>query len=333
MKNYKKILVVCVGNMVTGGPEALHHLVHCMRGLGLPAFICYDPFDKKFEIPDPYRNFDVEISPFEDTDGTLIIFPEVYPMEALRVRHAQAAIWWLSLDNFLERRHVSPLHDRIRYLKRALQGRRPLGGIKALKHLIHFTQSHYASKHLEQQGMPFTELFEPINARFLDKRLDTGTQGRVNEVLFNPSKGIKITQQLMEDNPGIKFTPLRGFDRKQLTEKFQTAKVYIDYGHHPGRDRLPREAAIHGCCIVTGQLGSAENEVDIPIPKIYKLDQKHPDFLPRFKALLADIFSNFDKHHHGFDAYRERILREPQEFQQQIEDFFLDPKPIGHKTK
>jgi hypothetical protein len=274
-------------------------------------------------VPEAYREFDVQAASFEDREGHLIIFPEVYPMDALRVRNAQAAIWWLSLDNFLERRHVSPLRDRIRYLKRSLQGRRPFGGIKALQGLVHFSQSHYASEYLRRQGLPFTEFFEPINARFLDPRLDTGTQNRVNEVLFNPSKGMKVTQQLIAQNPEVRFTPLRGFNRSQLTEKFQTAKVYIDFGHHPGRDRLPREAAIHGCCIVTGQLGSAANEVDIPIPRAYKLDQTGASFISNFNTLLAGIFRDFDKHHQAFDDYRARILGEPEVFVDQIRNFFL----------
>lgn len=340
MKSYNKILVVCVGNMVTGGPEALHHLVHCMRKLGLPAFICYHPFDKQFEVPEAYQEFDVAVAPFEDTAGHLIIFPEVYPMEALRIKNAQAAIWWLSLDNFLERRHVSPLRDRVRYLKRSLQGRRPVGGIKALKRLVHFSQSHYASEYIRQQEIPFTEFFEPINARFLDPRLDTGTKNRVNEVLFNPSKGMKVTRQLIDQNPTVKFTPLRGLNRSQLTDKFQTAKVYIDFGHHPGRDRLPREAAIHGCCIVTGQLGSAANEVDIPIPGAYKLDQNGSSFIGNFSTLLSDIFRDFDKHHQAFNDYRARILGEPEMFMGQIRDFFLgqadketiNPKISRHTT-
>lgn len=325
MTAYKKILVVCVGNMVTGGPEALHHLVHCMRTLGLPAYICYHPFDKSFEVPAAYREFDVAIAPFEDKADYLIVFPEVHPMEALRIRQAQAAIWWLSLDNFLERRHTSPLHDRVRYLKRALQGRRPFAGIQAMKRLIHFSQSHYASEYLKQQDIPCTEFFEPINARFLDPRLDTGAQNRVDEVLFNPSKGMKITQQLMARNPGITFTPLKGFDREQLTKKFQTAKAYIDFGHHPGRDRLPREAAIHGCCLITGQLGSAANEVDIPIPQAYKLDQNSADFIDRFNTLLADIFRDFAQHHQAFNDYRKRILGESAVFEAQIKAFFLGP--------
>jgi len=43
-------------------------------------------------------------------------------------------------------------------------------------------------------------------------------------------------------------------------------KLYVDFGKHPGKDRMPREAAVHGCCIITGRRGAAGNPFDIPIP-------------------------------------------------------------------
>ena len=321
-KKFKKILVICVANMTTGGPEALHHLVHCMRQIGLPAHICYEPFDQIFEVPEPYRHFDISIATYDDAPDNLIIFPELYPMEALRVKHADAAIWWLSLDNFLERRHTNAIHDKIRYYKRALQGRKPFSGIKSLRQLIHFTQSHYAGEYLKQFDITYSELFEPINARFLNSQLDTGPFNRTNEVIFNPSKGMTVTQRLIDANPDIKFTPLRNFNRDQLTEKFQTAKIYIDFGHHPGRDRLPREAAIHGCCIVTGQLGAAKNDIDIPIPDFYKIDQKEKDFIDNFNRKLRNILNDFEEHYQAFSIYRNRIMSEPEVFQNHIKTIF-----------
>ena len=135
------------------------------------------------------------------------------------------------------------------------------------------------------------EVFEPINARFLTGDLDPIDVGRVDEILFNPNKGKAITKRLMEKFPDWKFTPLKGFNREQLSQKFSTAKVYIDFGHHPGRDRLPREAAMHGCCVVTGLLGSAGNAVDIPIDSDYKLNSEADDFEIKFELLISNIFN------------------------------------------
>ena len=35
--------------------------------------------------------------------------------------------------------------------------------------------------------------------------------------------------------------------------KWMHPKLYIDFGGFPGKDRLPREAVMHDCCIITGK--------------------------------------------------------------------------------
>lgn len=326
MPTFKKILILCPGNVVTGGPEALHHLAHLLCEMGLDARMVYTPIGNNFDVPDAYKNFDVKVGEYEDVDGNLIIFPEIYPMQALQVQHAKAAIWWLSLDNFLERRHLSKIRDSIRYLKGVIRGRRPLKGVSALKTILHFSQSHYSSQYLTEKGLNVVEFFEPINARFLTGNLDPAENGRVDEILYNPSKGKAVTKKLMERFPHWKFTPLKGFTREQLSRKFSTAKVYIDFGHHPGRDRLPREAAMHGCCVVTGLLGSARNSIDIPINFEYKLDSDASNFEGKFEFLIGNIFSDFKEHHQRFDSYRGRIMGESEVFKSQVAAFFLPNK-------
>lgn len=314
---------MCPGGSVTGGPEAMHYLVHSLRGLGLDVYISYLPSDTPFQVPEPYKNFNTPISKFEDSVGSLIIFPEVSPSLALSVKKATAAIWWLSLDNFLERRHINALHDKVRYFKRVVKGQRPLTGVKALKHLVHFTQSDYSGKYLESKGLKVTPFYEPINEQFLTDSINPGSGNRIDEILYNPVKGKKFTELLMKKFPEIKFTALKGFDRKQLSEKLSTAKLYIDFGHHPGRDRMPREAAMHGCCVVTGMLGAAQNQIDLPINNLYKLDSSSPNFIESFGVLAKDIFSDFEKHSRAFDGYREAIKSEPQRFREQLRSYFL----------
>lgn len=323
MAKFKKILVLSPGNAVTGGPEALHYLVHVLRDLGLNAYIVYLPLRTDFQVPQPYAKFNTPIGEYEDIEGNLIVFPEVNPSMALSVRYAKAAIWWLSLDNFLERRHVNPLRDKIRYLKRVIKGQRPLMGVKALRHLIHFVQSDYSSKYLESKGVQAMPFYEPINDQFLVDGINTGPDNRFDEILYNPVKGKNITDSLINAFPEFKFTALKGFNRAQLSEKLSAAKLYIDFGHHPGRDRMPREAAMHGCCIITGRLGAAKNDIDLPIQPQYKLDSYANDFFAKFGVLIKDIFGNFSQHYSAFDEYRDLIKNEPQRFKEQLKNYFL----------
>lgn len=321
---FKKILIVCPAGAVTGGPEALHQLCAHMNSLRLPAYMCYLPFDQLAPAPKPYERYNTQSAPYEDASGNLIIFPEVDPMLALKVKHAQAALWWLSLENFLERRHVSPLYDKIRYIKRVIQGRRPWGGAKALKHLRHFSQTEHSSQYLRSCGIEPIPLIDSINEDFLTDRYLNHIDQKQNLILYNPTKGWLVTRKLIETFPEWQFVPLRGLNRAQLSEKLSAAKLYIDFGHHPGRDRLPREAAMHGCCLITGRLGSAGNAIDLPIPNSYKLDSGSPLFISEFGEIAAQVLNDFPNHYAAFNPYRKWLQNEPSIFKEQIKNYFLN---------
>ncbi len=322
MPIYEKILVVCPKDMVTGGPEALHQLVNHMVNLGLPAHIVYLPFDQIWQTPSPYLKYNAPVCKYEDKENYLIIFPEIYPMLALKVKHAQAALWWLSLENFLERRHISSIRDKLRYFKGVVKRRRPINGAKGLKKLIHFSQTQHATDYLVSCGIEPVPLIDSINEDFLTDKYLTSTEQKENTILYNPTKGKKVTDCLIKSFPQWEFVPLVGLNPEQLSEKLCSAKLYIDFGHHPGRDRMPREAAMHGCCIISGILGSAGNEVDLPIKRKYKLDSSDKSFLTNFRALASDIFDNFEENFHEFDEYRKYLKSEPIIFNEQIAAFF-----------
>ena len=141
-------------------------------------------------------------------------------------------------------------------------------------------------------------------------------------IIYNPEKGRRHTERLRAANPDLDFIPVRNMTPQQVKELLAGAKLYIDFGHHPGKDRLPREAAMAGCCIITGRRGAAGNHVDIPIPEDYKLDEGRRDFPQAFRALATSIFDNFARHSRSFDGYREGIRNEPAEFERQVRAIF-----------
>ena len=320
---YRTVFVACPGNATTAGPEAIHQLVADLIRLGQPAAVVYFPFDQTFETAPPYRKYAVPIARYRDEPRDLIIFPEIVTPYALKVRHAEAAIWWMSVNNFTCVRYGHPWRDKIRYVKYFLKGLRPWGGVGALAHLRNFAQSQYALEFLAAKGVRGEMLSDPIPVYTspeyladLAKKMPLAV--RKNRILFNPHKGAKITRSLRNALPDVEFMPLAGYDRGQLAEIFLTSTLYIDFGHHPGKDRLPREAAIHGCCVITGVNGSAANAIDVPIGSGYKLDAKKPNFSVEFGKRVQRVFENFDESAKDFEGYRLTIANEQIEFDRQI---------------
>lgn len=320
---YRMVRVVCPGNAMTAGPEALHQLVAQMNRMDIPAEIVYHPFDAVFETPEPYRKHGAPVGRYTDEPGTLVLFPEIFTTLALRVRQAEAAIWWMSVNNFTGERYGRPWRDKLRAFKYALKGRTPWGGVKALAHLRQFAQSDYARAFLARQGVPSQPLSDPIPC-YTEPAYLAGLPARLaaarrsDTILYNPGKGGPITARLMAACPQWRFQPLRGLDRAQLAQAFLEAKLYIDFGHHPGKDRLPREAALHGCCVIVAKHGSGANGVDVPIPDRFKLDVKDAEFVPRFIAVAGEVFSEFERCSGELVDYRGVIAREPDAFRDQV---------------
>jgi len=324
---YQTVLVACPGNALTAGPEALHQLVANLNRLGQAASIVYFPFDRKFETPEPYKKYSAPVTLYQDSIDNLIIFPEIVTTYALKVKKATAAIWWMSVNNYTCNRYGNPLRDKFRYFKNLVRGLRPMRGMNALRDLQHFAQSYYALDFLNAHKINGSLLSDPIPVYTSTHYLNTlhfllHKNTRDNVILYNPKKGYKVVSILMQSYPQWKFFPLEGFNREQLAEKFLNSKIYIDFGHHPGKDRLPREAAIHGCCVITGMLGSAENERDINIPRRYKLNQNAKNFIPNFGKEVNDIFDNYEICAARFTDYRETISGEQSAFDQQVRVIF-----------
>lgn len=86
--------------------------------------------------------------------------------------------------------------------------------------------------------------------------------------MYNPIKGYKYSKKIIKNlskNKNIKFIALKGMTVAEIREISKKAKVYIDFGHHPGKDRIPRETAILGCIVIVGKRGSARYKEDISI--------------------------------------------------------------------
>ena len=101
--------------------------------------------------------------------------------------------------------------------------------------------------------------------------------------------------------------------RSEVVELLRSAKVYIDFGSHPGKDRIPREAASLGCCVITNLTGNASNFDDIPIKAEYKIDAKMAN-LYKIRKQILNCFENYDNLVCDFSYYRSIIMAEKSKF-------------------
>lgn len=315
----EKKIIVCCSQAVTGGPELLHQLVHELRSHGRDATISYYPFDRPFSCPEPYKKYDAPQSQLFDDEDTFIVIPETATFLINKIKNARIGIWWLSVDNYLLAKHQSKFKDIYLRYKSLIRHRQPM---RNMRHLLHFTQSAYAGSFLEKAGIKTFPLSDYLARSHLVNIYQGGFKDKENIIVYNPMKGQRQTQALMKENPNLEFRPIQNMTPIQVAELLHKAKIYIDFGHHPGKDRPPREAAIAGCCVITGRKGSAMFYEDIPIPDKYKLDDTNNSYIEKFPTLVSNIFEDFANCSNEFESYRQKILKEPELFKMQVGEIF-----------
>ena len=333
----KKIDVHCPGGVVTGGAELLHQLVSFLRDNERNAFIVY--FGNHTQhVPDDYKKYNIlTTETVEDNNHNIEIFFEGIFNFVTRHSNTQKFLWWISVENFyLFAYDYLSLPDLFRWsfrlgLKRTkerlnilLHGHHPYRNILRIKDLIKMEipcgfQAEYIQDHIHKLG--FSEVVPLKDYINIEHFTEYDTIGRDDIVIYNPKKGLEFTQKIINATPEINWLPLQNMTRKELITTIRHAKLYVDFGSHPGKDRLPRECAMNGCCIITGMRGTASYFEDVSIPSKYKFNENKT----KIKDIISTIkwtLNHYNEAINDFAYYRNIIRGEKDEFEHQIRNIF-----------
>ena len=309
MKSY---YVLAPAGVQSGGPELCHQMCSTLSAHGAYARIIYvdgqntDPVRCE-ALPDYSRYNTVSIASYDEispTDSILIANEGMTPYIPL-IPCAVKVLWWMSVDNYFGQLH------RLSEAK-----------IKAQVSL-HLVQSEYARQFLIREwGIPEEQILtvsDYIHEDYL--RLMMPVEMRRPFVICNPYKGYEELRPLIEATQNrFRWIPLVNMNRREVMACLQGSMIYVDFGNHPGKDRIPREAAASGCCIITNRKGSAAYAEDVGIPEEYKFADPKGS-LDEIIRLMQDILDHFAEHQKKFASYREHIHAERGKFEEEVQRF------------
>lgn len=311
------IYVLAPAGSISGGPELAHQFcgaVNKMQRADVRAKICYvdasnpnyvEAIGVENEIPNRYRIYVTErASGLDEIDrpGNVIVVPEGLSYSISVIERARILFWWMSVDNYTDstkEENLVSIIERSEY---------------------HLVQSEYAREYLykkkvqDNQVLWLTDYINEMHGQFLYP-----ANLRRDVALYNPKKGYKELEPLISYAKWLIWIPLVNLSLEEEVVLMQSSKIYVDFGEHPGRDRIPREAAANGCCVITNRRGSAGNDLDVPIPSIYKYENPK-ESLKEIDSLLHDICADFQKHQDDFLEYREVIKKQKNEFELEIKE-------------
>ena len=283
----------------SGGPRALHNLCDTCIQLGLDAYICYfyeNPKNITTIYPE-FSNYNINVVKKEDIEQNSrnwIIIPEYGPWVSTLdlFKNMKRAYWWLSVDN---NQNMFKEWDN--------------------NNILHLYQTTYSLMHIiKNNGKIYLPLMDPIH----DDYFRIANLNKENIICYNPLKD-KLTPTI-KHLFNYESIPLIKLSRRDVFNTLQKSKIYIDFGHHPGRENIPREACIlRNIIITTSQRGSAQYFDDMPISPDYKFKD---DEIEKIVNTVNNCIINYDTKIKEFRIYRNLIRGQKNIFHEHIKQIF-----------
>lgn len=298
-----RLYVVALPVFKSGGPESLHQLCDALLHKQYDASMVYskdndeiltNPSDILYHDIYPILRQTVECDVIDSQD-TIIVIPETFSAARYKKRYPKShiAVWWLSYTH-------------------------GLGALKShltVPHLIHLFQSFHAKNKLRSiVPEPHLMMRDYIRDDIMQAGFDTNT--KENLVAVNIAKDYFTPQVCQRYN--IPYVRLGNMTRAEIIRTLQRCKVYVDFGTHPGRDRIPREASVLGCVVITNRECVADNDEDVPIHT--KLATWDPHMLA---SMIQNAFANYRIEFEKQEKYRRLIGQDQDELNADI-DAFVD---------
>ncbi|QNQ83115.1 hypothetical protein FP435_01000 [Lactobacillus sp. PV037] len=336
-----KAYIVCPYNK-SGGTRSLHQLGNRLVENGIDVYMYYGLKGKRDKVNKLlYADSNAKIATkIDDNKENILIVPESDTGWLDKFHNIRKVIWWLSLYFYLENNiwwrskfrtkffNQPNFFNYLRYVHIKLK--EPAVSYifpKELKNIdYHLYNCEYVHRYLLEQGIQkskMTYLCGPIDVEAKDKKaLSTVKE---NLIVYNPAKASpyfikKVLKYMNKNYSSYIFKPLKGLNHEELLMYLKKAKVYLDLGYFPGPERIPREASVNYCNIITSTVGAAENSEDVPIPKKFKFDLKKEN-VSKICELIVDMCDNYDEYVHYFDKYRRKTLSQINNFNSDVDKF------------
>jgi hypothetical protein len=308
MGGVRTVYVYVLRGQRSGGLEALHQLAHELTAQGVTARLVASPESRGLPEEPAYSHYGCTYADaVPDSPDTVLVVPEVAISFLAGFPRSRHAVWWLSVD-FGEpyTDHGSSETEELRRLVRGADN---------------LTQSEYARVEIARREGVATHMLSDYTVLAAGSgRLDDDRGG---SVCFNPLRGARLTGLVRARAPHLDWRPVEGLSRSGVDDLLRRTTVYLDLGFHPGKDRIPREAALAGCVVVVGRAGSAAYDEDVPLPAGYKVDvdRAPAEVADDVAARLTRIVADPAPHRAAQHGYVDAIGRERETFRQEVAAF------------
>lgn len=273
----------------TGGPENTHltsSIINRICGKEVSMVIYITPCPPNTSLYPEIDNLRIgTIADVEDIPTNFIILPEIYHVERIRREtgfiHCYYIVWWQSYINASINFALTNYH------------------VPGVMHAFHSYYEYAMVRPHLNASQRFFLLTDFIADEFTTIDTDALLDDKEAFVCFNGHKDM-MSRKILEEAK-VPFIEIKEMSRDKVIETLKKCRVYIDMGTHPGKDHMPREAAMCGCVVVTNKSGSAAYQEDVAIEEKVVFEE---DLVP----LVQTILKSYPQYYKKQETYR-RIIR------------------------
>ena len=179
-----------------------------------------------------------------------------------------------------------------------------------------FAQSFYAQGFCRDVlGRPATVITDPLRPVAIQQ-----VPRKRNVIAYNKTKAWSLIPDIMERIPEAEFLPIGGMSYVEAMQALATATVYVELGHLPGRDRLPREAAHLGTPVVMLARGSGYVWADAPLPVEDRIGFG-PGWADQVVGAIRRVFDDVPAAQDRQASYRTWVAGEPERYERAVDEW------------
>lgn len=325
----------------TGGPRSLHQLANMLCSKGFDVFIAYSKHGKLYHTNKIlYSDCKAKLAnSIIDTKNNFVIMPEAETRWCFKLKNTKLIIWWLSLDyykqtnlwfrakfntRFLDQPTIFAIPRFLKYWLDFIIHKENNKYVKKenLKNIFNLYNSEYVHQFLKANNVKdssMSYLCGPVDINARKQNLDLKD---TKMIAYSPAKVqrgymAKLMKYMKTHYEGYKFVALSNMKHDDLLKDLQKAAIYVDLGFFPGPERIPREAVSYYCNIITSNLGSAANDIDVPIPRKFKVNPSVSN-IPHICSLINQSSNNYRSNVSLYDKYRAHVTSQINNFDKDI---------------
>ncbi len=336
---FEKIYIFCPTDVVSGGVNSLQILCNALVNNNIDAKIYYIKPDEEFINHAVIRSFNTPYTThIDDSDENLLIVPEAYIPVLHQYASIRKMIYWLGIYFYIKKPpHRFPLS--IKIVRKIFAGYsffgNPANGFHALTQrvnlwskkkdpvwssaIIHMTNSFYAADFLKHMGInDAIVLHNPVREEFY---LQKTKPVKEKKILFGPGTPNRLIRKIRKSFPDYECIRLRHIHPDDVHRLYTESMLFIELGDFAGRNRMPREAVLSGCVVITSRTGSAHYHSDLPLPDYYKINTGRV-YLPELINKIYAVVNDYPLHYSNMHHYMESLINEKNNFRTEVASVF-----------